>query len=88
MALQLLPVKEMGQLLYNNQLTEEICDALDGCEDKGEESAGKKNLEAIYSSRFFNEGTFNFNELYFIAKNTKISSRLDDDKPTRPPLEV
>jgi hypothetical protein len=40
LAIQLLPVKEMGMLLYNNQLTEEICDAFDTSEQKNQ----KKNL--------------------------------------------
>lgn len=87
MLIQLLPVKEMGQLLYNNQLTEEICDGLESANEHSDHQTAKKITEDEFLSKHPSEGIFEhyFTTLYLNVE-TKIHSRVFDDTLTPPPL--
>ncbi len=87
MALQLLPVKEMGQLFYNNQLTEEICDALESAKDHSDHQTPKKITEDEFVSKFNTDQNMQlkFNTLYF-HEEMHFVSRIFDDIITPPPL--
>ena len=86
LALQLLPVREMGRLFYNSQITEEICDAYDAAEEKNETKEAKKSLEAIYHSRCSCDELKDVTILHYFAPDTILQSRIADDEPTPPPL--
>ena len=85
--IQLLPVKEMGQLLSNNQLTEEICDGLDSGNEHSEHKITKKIAEDEFLSKFHYEqkAVYHLNSLYLLQE-VKILSRIFDDTLTPPPL--
>lgn len=85
--IQLLPVKEMGQMLYNNQFTEEICDGLDSAKEHSEHKVTKKITEDEFLSKFNHEQktTHKLNSLYLLQE-VKILSRIFDDTLTPPPL--
>ena len=87
MALQLLPVKEMGQLLYNNQLTEEICDAFESAKEHKDHEIPKKLTEDEFVSKFNTDQylEFSFAALY-LNREMHIISRIFDDTLTPPPL--
>lgn len=84
---QLFPIQELGEILYGNQLIEEICHASDS----------EGNTSTL--SEDFKYGEFDYNKysLDFLAISGSLlaskpieksyASRLADDKPTRPPLE-
>lgn len=77
----------MGQLLYNNQLTEEICDGLDSANEHSEHKLSKKISEDEFLSRFNHEQktVYKLNSLY-LDQEVKILSRIFDDTLTPPPL--
>lgn len=87
MALQLLPVKEMGQLFYNNQLTEEICDALESTNEHQHHETPKKLTEDEFVSKF---NTYQYLQLNCVAlylnQEMRIITRIFDDTITPPPL--
>lgn len=85
--IQLLPVKEMGQLLYNNQLTEEICDGFESAQEHSDHQNIKKVTEDEFTSKLTSEN--HYTQLYltlYLNKEVKIVSRIFDDTPTPPPL--
>jgi hypothetical protein len=85
--IQLLPVREMGQLIYNNQLTEEICDGLESAQEHSDHQIGKKVQEDEFTSKLTSEN--HYTHLYlilYLSKEEKIVSRIFDDTPTPPPL--
>lgn len=87
LALQLLPVKEMGQLLYNNQLTEEICDGLDSAKEHSEHQTAKKITEDEFLSKVNTEQRTQFdNAVSYLQQEVSILSRVFDDTITPPPL--
>lgn len=88
LALQLLPVREVGGLLYNNQLTEEICDSFDAGEEKNDIKEGKKSIEDIYHGLYFIVEINSFDILYYFASDTIVKSRFAEDEPTPPPLSA
>jgi hypothetical protein len=85
--IQLIPIKELGEIIYGNQLIEEICQT---AETEGKTSQLNED---------FKSGEYDYNkyslDLLPIAGSLLASkpieknyaSRLADDKPTRPPLE-
>jgi hypothetical protein len=84
---QILPVKEVGAILYGNQMIEEICSA--STEADGKSAEGSEDIKK--SDLFFHWLQFNLS-LSPILKgiNTpcarNYTSRLADDIPTPPPL--
>lgn len=86
MAIQLLPIKEMGMLLYNNQLTEEICDALDTSEEKNDSKESKKEFTGNNYSKHLNFELNNSTGNRYALMNTILKSRYSDDTITPPPL--
>jgi hypothetical protein len=86
LAIQLLPVKEMGMLLYNNQLTEEIYDALDTSEEKNDSKESKKEFTSTnYSKHLDIEINYSIGNRHTFF-NTFLKSRYSDDTITPPPL--
>lgn len=77
----------MGQLLYNNQLTEEICDGLDSANEHSEHKLSKNINEDEFISRFNHEQktVYKLNSLY-LDQEVNILSRIFDDTLTPPPL--
>lgn len=87
MALQLLPVKEMGQLLYNNQLTEEICDGLESAKEHNDHQTPKKITEDEFISKFNTDQHLQFGyAALYLNQEMRIISRIFDDTITPPPL--
>jgi hypothetical protein len=86
LAIQLLPVKEIGMLLYNNQLTEEIYDALDTSEEKNDSKETKKEFDAVHCTKNIDILSFKFERGRHAIIKTILISRLHDDTLTPPPL--
>ncbi len=87
MLIQLLPLQEMGQLLYNNQLTEEICDGLESAKEHSDHQTVKKITEDEFLSKHLSESNFrNYYTTLFLMVEIKILSRVFDDTLTPPPL--
>jgi hypothetical protein len=85
--IQLLPVTEIGQLLYNNQLTEEICDGFESAQEHSKHHVGKKVSEDEFTSKLIQDNQYV--DLYlalYLSKEVIIVSRIFDDTPTPPPL--
>jgi hypothetical protein len=86
-AFQLLPLKEVGALIYGNQMVEEICNSSSDTDGKSAEGS-----EEIKKSDLFYHGIqLNFSILPIsLGINTPWTqdyvSRLEDDIPTPPPL--
>jgi len=85
---QILPVKEVGAILYGNQMIEEICSA--STEADGKSAEGSEDLKK--SDLFFHriQCTITFEPAVRDKKNpspTEYVSRLEDDIPTPPPLQ-
>lgn len=85
--IQLLPVKEMGQLLYNNQLTEEICDGF----ESPQEHSDHQNLKKVTEDEFFSKSISEFyirlhKSTLYLDQEIMILSRIFDDTLTPPPL--
>jgi hypothetical protein len=86
LAIQLLPVKEIGMLLYNNQLTEEIYDALDTSEEKNDSKETKKEFDAVNYTKQIDILSYKFEKSRHAIIKTILISRLCDDTLTPPPL--
>jgi hypothetical protein len=86
LAIQLLPVKEIGMLLYNNQLTEEIYDTLDTSEEKNDSKETKKEFDAVYYAKHIDILSYQFEKGRPAIIKTILISRLHDDTLTPPPL--
>lgn len=86
LAIQLLPVKEIGMLLYNNQLTEEVYDALDTSEEKNDSKETKKEFDAVQYAKHIDILSFKFERGRHTIIKTILMSRLCDDTLTPPPL--
>lgn len=86
LAIQLLPVKEMGMLLYNNQLTEEIYDASDNSEEKNDAKESKKEFTTIHYSKHLDIELKSSTGNRYALMNTILKSRYSDDTITPPPL--
>ena len=86
LAIQLLPVKEIGMLLYNNQLTEEVYDALDTSEEKNDSKETKKEFDAVHYTKHIDILSFKFERGRHTIIKTILMSRLCDDTLTPPPL--
>jgi hypothetical protein len=82
----LLPVKEIGMLLYNNQLTEEVYDALDTSEEKNDSKETKKEFDAVQYAKHIDILSFKFERGRHTIIKTILMSRLCDDTLTPPPL--
>jgi hypothetical protein len=85
-SIQLIPIKEIGSILYGNQMIEEICSGIDGQEKTADFNEDVNSKEFDYNKLtadliFFirTHSTSNLMEKYY-------GSRLADDTPTRPPL--
>jgi hypothetical protein len=85
-AFQLLPVKEMGGLLFNNMLTEELCDALENQENNEESKESKKVFEDVLFNKIQYQSSIFFTLTIHVDQEYLIQSRMADDTPTRPPL--
>jgi hypothetical protein len=86
LAIQLLPVKEIGMLFYNNQLTEEVYDALDTSEEKNDSKETKKEFDAVHYTKHIDILSFKFERGRHTIIKTILMSRLCDDTLTPPPL--
>ena len=85
---QIIPVKEVGAILYGNQMIEEICNAspdADGKSAEGSEDLKKSDLffHRIHSTITFEPAVKDKKSLF----TTAYVSRLEDDIPTPPPLQ-
>jgi len=85
---QIIPVKEVGAILYGNQMIEEICSA--SADADGKSAEGSEDLKK--SELFFHRihCTITFEPAVKDKKNpftTEYVSRLEDDIPTPPPLQ-
>ena len=85
-SLQLLPFREVGRLLYSNQMVEEIHQAIDvdGKNTEGNEDL-KKN-EIYFSRSYLNIPCNNNIPLNRNIFGKSYVSRLADDAPPRPPI--
>ncbi len=84
---QLIPVKQVGDFLYNNQLIEEKCDAGAECEDfESHAKEGSEKSDCISPSNFM--GAAQLNALLEVRHYlfTCFISRQEDDVLTPPPL--
>jgi hypothetical protein len=86
---QILPVKEVGAILYGNQMIEEICSA--STEADGKSAEGSEDLKK--SELFFHRihCRITVEPAVKDKKNpvrTDYVSRLADDIPTPPPLRI
>jgi hypothetical protein len=86
-SIQLIPIKEIGRILYGNQMIEEIC-----CGIGGEEKTADYNEDV--NSKEFACNKLTADLVFFIRTHSTSNlmekyygSRLEDDTPTRPPLE-
>lgn len=87
-SIQILPVKEVGAILYGNLLTEELCNTMsDGGESK------KSTLEDEIKNTEFIQGAYpSITVSCMVFKNTRLqraedyTSRPSDEIPTPPPL--
>ena len=73
-------------LLYNNQITEEIYDALDTSEEKNDTKESKKEFTAINYSKYLDIEINNSLGKRDALFNTTLKSRDSDDTITPPPL--
>ena len=85
---QLLPLKEVGSMLYGNQMIEEVFQStdMDGKNPEGNEDL-KKN-EFYFHLRGFQYGVIEQANSKAQSYSFEYASRLSDDTPTRPPLQV
>ena len=86
---QLLPVKEVGAIFYGNQMIEEICSAstdADGKNAEGSDDLKKSDLFCHRIHFILPIGT-DLKDNKYLAR-TDYVSRLADDIPTPPPLQV
>lgn len=84
---QLMPVKQVGNFLYNNQLLEEICDAGTECDDFGKHSKEGSEKSDCISPFLLNENhAFSEYLADFQFRNEYFLSRHGDDVLTPPPL--
>lgn len=86
---QLLPVKEVGAIFYGNQMIEEICSAsadADGKSTEGSEDLKKSDLfcHRIHFALSFESALKDIKNPF----TTDYVSRLADDIPTPPPLQI
>ena len=84
---QIIPVKEVGAILYGNQMIEEICNASPDADGKSAEGSEDLKKSDLFFHRF--HSTFTFEPAVKDKKNpfaTEYVSRLEDDIPTPPPL--
>jgi hypothetical protein len=86
---QLLPVKEVGAIFYGNQMIEEICSA--SADADGKSAEGSEDLKKcdLFCHRI--HFTISFEPAAEAKKNpfrTDYVSRLADDIPTPPPLQI
>lgn len=87
-SIQILPVKEVGAILYGNLLTEELCNTFP---DDGEPK--KSSLEDEIKNTEFIQGNYpSFAVSCMVFKNSRLQrsedfiSRPSDEIPTPPPL--
>lgn len=87
-AIQLLPFKQMGALLYGDQLIEEICQSNDlDCNHAESKDDLKKNDPFIHNL-LLNMAVLSISDKQDNPFERNYASRLADDKPTRPPLSI
>jgi len=87
-SMQLLPVKELGRLLYGNMMTEEWYSAMPENEDlkKSAKDDEIKKPECVYACNILQAHFYTAkNSAAHLCLNSYIS-RLSDDIPTPPPL--
>jgi hypothetical protein len=85
-AFQLLPVKEIGGMLFHNMLTEELCDALENQENNEESKESKKAFEDVLFNKTQYQPSLFIALTVHVDQDYLIQSRMADDTPTRPPL--
>ena len=84
---QFMPVKQVGNFLYNNQLLEEICDAGTECDDFGKHSKeGSEKSDCISPLHLNDNQAFSAYVAGFQFRHECFLSRHGDDVLTPPPL--
>jgi hypothetical protein len=87
MLIQLLPLQEMGQLFYNNQLIEEVCDGLESTKEHSDHQTENKITEDEFLSKQLTKGNFNYYYItLYLTVEIKVLTRVFDDTLTPPPL--
>ena len=85
---QLVPIKELGEILYGNQLIEEICHVADTEGKTADLNEDFKSGEFDYNGHALDVLSIINSLLASKPIEKKYASRLADDKPTRPPLAL
>lgn len=86
--IQLIPIKELGKILYGNQLIEEICHSIDTDGKTTDVNEDYKTGEYECGKHFADIALFTTSRLASKPLEKIYASRLADDTPTRPPLEI
>ncbi|MEY3946207.1 MAG: hypothetical protein RJB03_913 [Bacteroidota bacterium] len=85
---QLLPLIEVGSMLYGNQIVEEVLQSTDMDEKNSEGNEDLKKNEFYFHPRGFQYTVVEQTNPKVQAYCFEYASRLSDDTPTRPPLYV
>jgi hypothetical protein len=86
--IQLLPINELGKVLYGNQLIEEICHSVDTDGKTSDVNEDFKSSEYECEKHDTHVAFFTSSRLASKPLEKNYVSRLADDTRTRPPLEM
>lgn len=87
-SIQLIPIKEIGKIFYGNQMIEEICHAIDSDCNNPDHNEDVKSKEFEHNKSAVDLTLFISTRLSSTPLKKCYASRLADDTPTRPPLEL
>ena len=85
---QLLPLREVGSMLYGNQMIEEVFQSTDMDEKNSEGNEDLKKNEFYFQLWGSSNAVFEQSNSKAQGYSVAYASRLSDDTPTRPPLQA
>jgi hypothetical protein len=86
-SIQLIPIMEVGSILFGNQMIEEVSHGTDSDGKTSDFNEDEKSEKFYYNKLTLDLALFISNRLSSNSIEKNYASRLADDKPTRPPLE-
>lgn len=87
-SIQLIPIKEVGSILFDNQMIEELCYGADGDGKTTDLNEDANSKEFYYNKLTVDLSSFISDRLSSNAIEKHYASRLADDTPTPPPLVI
>lgn len=83
---QVLPINQVGAQLFNNMITEELCDTMEGGEGSPDAKDLKSKIECLYDRHESVIAVLIMENLQLTQAKETVQSRFEDAPPTRPPL--